>query len=132
MDPSGIGLFRLAEERLAWLDRRQAVLAQNVANADTPGYQPRDIRPFNEVLARAGGTGSAAMAQTSALHLAPLAAHAPDLLQPRPQARAPDGNAVGMEQQLVKVADTGTAQELATTLYRKYHGMFRLALGRTG
>lgn len=131
MDPSGIGLFRLAEERMAWLDRRQAVLAQNVANADTPGYQPRDIRPFKDVLARTGAGFGAALAQTSPLHLAPAGGQSVDLLQARPQERAPDGNAVSLEQQLLRVADTGTAQELATTLYRKYSGMFRLALGRS-
>lgn len=127
MDPTNIGLFRLAEERMAWLDRRQSVLAQNVANADTPGYQPRDLRSFADTLARTAPD----LARTSPSHLGPSPNSTLGLLQSRPQERAPDGNAVGLEQQLVKVADTGTAQELATTLHRKYAGLFRLALGRT-
>ena len=45
MDPKRIGLFDLAERRLAWADRRQAVLAQNIANANTPGYKPHDLHP---------------------------------------------------------------------------------------
>ncbi len=44
----------------------------------------------------------------------------------------PDGNAVSMEDQLAKVADTAGTQELVTNLYRKYHAMFRTALGRGG
>lgn len=50
----------------------------------------------------------------------------------RPRERAPDGNSVSMEDQLTKVADTAGTQELVANLYRKYHGMFRTALGRAG
>ena len=39
MDPTQNALFALAEQRLAWTDQRQAVLAQNIANASMPGYQ---------------------------------------------------------------------------------------------
>ena len=46
-----IGLFALAEQRLAWADQRQAVLAQNVANAATPGFQPSDLPSFASTLA---------------------------------------------------------------------------------
>ena len=51
MDPTRTPTVSLAERRLAWLENRQRVLAQNIANADTPGYQPRDLRPFAETLA---------------------------------------------------------------------------------
>ena len=44
MDPKRIGLFDLAERRLSWADRRQAVLAQNIANANTPDYKPHDLQ----------------------------------------------------------------------------------------
>ena len=45
MDP-GIALFDLADKRLAWVDHRQEVLAQNIANANTPGWLARDLAPF--------------------------------------------------------------------------------------
>src|SRR5262249_23723863 len=47
MDAKHVGLFDLAERRLAWATRRQSVLAQNIANANTPGYKPHDLRPFS-------------------------------------------------------------------------------------
>ena len=50
MDPTQIGLFALAEQRLAWADQRQAVLAQNIANASTPGFQPSDLPSFASTL----------------------------------------------------------------------------------
>lgn len=124
-----IGLFRLAEQRLAWVGRRQELLAQNVANASTPGYQPRDLPPFAQALSHAGGAAS--MARTDPMHLAGTSsmqsAHSV-----RPRERSPDGNGVSMEDQLTKVADTAGTQELVANLYRKYNSMFRTALGRAG
>ena len=128
MDLASIPLLDLAERRLAWASRRETVLAQNVANADTPGWQPRDIAPFSAVL----GTASAALARTDPGHLAGTVD--PDLLAgtAKPTAREPDGNAVSLDQELTKVADTETTQSLVTAIYKSYLGMFRTALGQPG
>ena len=138
MDPTeagsaDIGLFRLAEQRLAWVGRRQELLAQNVANASTPGYQPRDLPPFAQALAHAGSHAGfgASLARTDAMHLAGTS-NAQSAHPVRPRERSPDGNGVSMEEQLTKVADTAGTQELVANIYRKYHGMFRTALGRAG
>jgi flagellar basal-body rod protein FlgB len=127
MDPTRVGLFDLAERRLAWLARRQSALAQNVANADTPGWKPRDIAPFAAAL-----TGSA-LARTDAAHFsgtegtgsAPAGAGKPAGVQP-------DGNAVSLDQELTKIADTETNQALTTSIYQTYLGLFRTALGGAG
>jgi flagellar basal-body rod protein FlgB len=127
MDPTRIPLFDLAEQRLAWADKRQAVLAQNIANLDTPNWQSKDVAPFAQALASVAGPR---LAQTDPGHLAgTLDPAQQSLLTPSPEARAPDGNAVSLDEQLTKVADTATAQEIATTLYKKYMGLFSLALG---
>ena len=70
MDPSRTTPVALAEQRMAWLEYRQRVLAQNVANADTPGYRSRELRPFADALARAGGA-AAGLARTDVRHIAP-------------------------------------------------------------
>jgi flagellar basal-body rod protein FlgB len=129
MDPTQIGLFDLAERRLAWADRRQAVLAQNIANANTPGFQPHDLKPFAAALDHAN---SVTPVRTQPNHLAGTAGGAAQAeLVERPRTRAPDGNAVTLDEQLVKVANTETAHALVTTIYKKYLGMFAMALGRT-
>lgn len=128
MDPTRINLFDLADRRLAWADRRQAVLAQNVANANTPGFRPRDVVPFAATLADAAG---ASLARTDSGHLAGTSD--PGLLgarAARPSGREPDGNAVSLDQELTKVADTETTQSLVTAIYHKYLGLFRTALGQ--
>jgi flagellar basal body rod protein FlgB len=48
-----------------------------------------------------------------------------------PKARALDGNSVALDEQLTKVADTETTQALVTTVWKKYMGMFSMALGRS-
>ncbi len=124
MDPTDIGLFRLAEQRLGWVDRRQQLLAQNVANANTPGYQPRDLAPFFAAM-----TG--ALSLTSPLHMMAAGRSAAAALS-RPAEKGIAGNGVSIEDQLGKVADTSGIQELTLNLHRSYQGMLRTALGRAG
>ena len=127
MDPTDIGLFRLAERRMSWVDQRQAVLAQNIANANTPSYKARDLAPFEASLAEQG----VSMAVTDPLHLQG-SSPATQGREQRASGKAPDGNTVSLEEQLGKVADTASTQELVTNLYHKYQGLFRMALGRSG
>jgi flagellar basal-body rod protein FlgB len=129
MDPSRTDPIALAEARLRWLDRRQQVLARNIANADTPGFTPSDLTPFAQHLARAG---SVVLAATSPRHIRAD----PSVATSRPDRRlaeaAPNGNAVSLEEQAVRVAETDTAHALATALRRRFMDMFRTALGRQG
>jgi flagellar basal-body rod protein FlgB len=116
-------VFALAEKRLSWIDQRQAVLAQNIANANTPGYSARDIKPFNEVLAaQAQKAASGSSQSASAASLVPLGRAAGE--------RSINGNAVSLDEQLEKVAETDTAHQLTMNLYKKYLGMFKTAIGR--
>lgn len=119
----------LAGQRLNWLEQRQKVLAQNIANANSPGYQPRDLQPFEELVQRAGAT--APLARTDARHIP-----ARTEMQGRPDRkvteRSPDGNAVSLEEQALKVAATDQAHALAVNLHRRWTAMFQSALGRGG
>lgn len=123
MDATDIDLFRLAEQRLAWVDRRQQLLAQNVANANTPGFQARDLAPFEVALS------APLLAQTSVRHLPGSVGGSSDG-KATLAARSPNGNAVSIEDQLGRVADTAGIQELVLNLHHRYQAMFRTALGR--
>ena len=124
MNPSGIRIFDLAERRLAWAGRRQEVLAHNIANADTPGWQARDVAPFASQVSRAG-----LPLRTDPLHQAPHAATAASIVRPTGE-RAPNGNSVALDVELSKVADTESVHALATGLFGKYLALFRTAAGR--
>ena len=121
MDIADIGVFGLAARRLEWLDRRQALLAQNVANANTPGWRMRDVAPFS-------ASATPQMAATAPGQLAghPLASGT----TARPQEISPSGNGVSIEDQLSRVADTAGEQELALNLVRRWGGMLKTAYGR--
>jgi flagellar basal-body rod protein FlgB len=127
MDPTDIGLFRLAEKRLNWIEQRQQVLAQNIANAYTPDFKARDLSPFESSLAEQGVT----VARTDPAHLEGQHSAASGKEQAS-RGKSPTGNTVAMEEQLGKVADTASTQELVTNLYHKYQGMFKMVLGRSG
>ena len=122
-------LFDLARQRLAWAEQRQSVLARNVANASTPGFQPRDLPSFKDILAR-GQLGEPRRTQPNHM-VGPRASQGPHADRPiRTNARAPDGNAVAMDDQLMRVAETETTQATVTAIYRKYMAMFGMALGK--
>jgi flagellar basal-body rod protein FlgB len=135
MLPTKVALFQLMSARLSWLSQRQGVLSQNIANADTPDYQPKDLRSadFTRLVEGiAGRPGSLALAQTEPAHLngAPVVQIG---LAGHPLATeyevAPDGNAVVLEEQSAKAAQTALDFQLTSNLYRKYLGMVRIALG---
>lgn len=124
MTAANADFFDLAASRMAYLERRQSVLAQNVANADTPTWRTRDLKPFSETIQRA----AVAALRTDPMHLAARTGGASDFAASGE--RAPDGNAVSLDAQLVKVAETDQSQAMTVDLYKKYLGMFRTALGR--
>lgn len=126
MDPADIGLFSLAERRLAWVDQRQALLSQNIANADTPGYRSKDLSPFAAHLGRLALSPSEGGSTSLGTSLS-----APGQGTDRAHERAVDGNAVGLEDQLAKVADSDGTQQLVTGLYHKYMGLFMTAFGKS-
>ena len=128
MDLTSMDLFSLAEQRLDWVSRRQQLLAQNVANANTPGYEAHDLKPFASLLQHK----AMSLAATSPLHFAALSDPAQENGSEIVTERAPDGNAVSLDGELTKLADTDGMHALATNLYTKYMSMFSLALGKGG
>lgn len=129
MDLNGLSLFQQMEQKLHWLSARQTVLSENIANADTPHYQPRDLKPFSAELAKA-----MPVVRTNASHIAAGNASAtPVVARDRNFIEiSPDGNRVSLEDQLTKVADTGMDYQMLTNLYRKQLSMIKTALGRNG
>ena len=115
-------IFNLAEQRLAWAGGRQAVLARNIANLDTPGFQASDSRDFHHVLR---GTIGVQPVRTTPNHLAGTVDPG---MAGRPlretTARTADKNGVQLEEQLMKVADTESIHSTVTAIFKKYTAMF--------
>ncbi len=132
MDISQMTLFRMAREKMSWLGQRQAVLAQNIANANTPSYRSKELAPidFDRELR---SIQPVRMAATAGNHLDGTGVP-PEHKVLRDRLRDvyevnPDGNSVVMEEQLMKVSETQVQYQLATNIYHKNLKMFRMALG---
>ena len=151
MDLDKIGLLKAITQRMDWLGERQRVLAENVANADTPNYKPRDLKPasFRDLLrssqlspsgmsAPSGMTagGSTQAAATQPGHFRGLAGRGSDHWKIAPASgnyeTAPNGNAVNLEQQMMSITETQADHSLMSNLYRKQVGMLRKALAKQG
>src|SRR3546814_8647969 len=122
MDLNQLGLFRRIAQRLDWLTQRQAVLAENVANSDTPDYRAHDIEPFEQHLRETGvAAGRLQTAVTQPGHIDGRAA--PGDVRPRrveePYEVKPSGNAVNVEHQMMLVAETAMDHQLALNLYNR-------------
>lgn len=133
MNLSKLPLFSLISQRLGWLTERHKVLAENVANADTPNYKARDLKPvkFEAMMAAASGAGRLQPAATADRHIAPRGADAAKANAVRNNDETTlSGNSVSIEREMMKVAETATDYQLVTNLYRKQIGMIKAVIGR--
>ncbi len=141
MGPDDIPLFGMLKSRLGYLTERQKLVAQNVANADTAGYRPSDLKPFSfqaSLMNQTSGavyrggvaapTNGVRMIATSASHLAP--SKAPSAWRSTAGADSEttlDGNAVSLEDQMIKMTDARMNYDAAISFYQKSMTMLRMA-----
>ncbi|RZJ32145.1 MAG: flagellar basal body rod protein FlgB [Brevundimonas sp.] len=114
--------------RLSWLDQRQRVIAENVANSDTPGYVGRDLNQPTDFAAAMRNGGGVRMTRTSAMHIAPAGQSTRfDTVQAPDSETTLDGNAVVVEEQMLKMAESRMAYDAAIGFYQKSMQMLRSA-----
>ena len=141
MDFAAIPLFNIMKSKLEVLSERQSVLAQNIANADTPGYKAKDIQEpdFKKMLGSSNG-GSAqnlpqtlAMAITNPNHIAATqAAGNYQVIKTKITGeQTPDGNNVVVEDEVAKMATNQAEYQKVLNLYSKAMSMFRTAIGNS-
>ncbi|QHI96502.1 flagellar biosynthesis protein FlgB (plasmid) [Aristophania vespae] len=121
---SGTDLLHLAERRMSWLQRRESVLAGNVANANTPDYKPKDITSFQDLLST---HHPVTLTRTHPNHLG----EGEDTVRSYKTGTLAslNGNQVSLEDELVKIAATNDQHRFATTVYGRYMSMYSMALG---
>lgn len=137
MDTSGIPLLSILKERMAWLNRRQDLLSQNVASADVPGYKPRDLKAPNFAALLKGATSpfasASSLAVTNPHHIKAGGQFGGFETSSAPDVEAsPTGNSVSLEAQMIKVANTQAQFQAAANLYAKAIGMMKTAIDRSG
>ena len=131
MDLSRIPLFDAIAKRLSFIGERQSVLAQNVANADTPGYAAKDVKqPDFAKLVEGAGT-RLPMVLTDAKHMLPAGTSgAFEEVADHVKESAPNGNTVQLEDQMMKISSNASDHALTTSLYKKQLALLKIALGQ--
>jgi flagellar basal-body rod protein FlgB len=100
-----IPIFNMLRTRLDWSQQRQKVLAENVANADTPNYRARDLQPLKfELPGEASGVLPVSLAQTEPGHIAGPGGGSQFRTASDHYEVGPTGNAVSLEDEMMKVA----------------------------
>ena len=136
MDIGHVPLFAAFAKRMAWLTARQTVLAENVANANTPGYLAKDLKAldFKSLVGGASGAngGPLRLAADQPGHIAPAVANNVAAVVRLPDDRSLSGNGVSLESQMMKVSTNASEYALVTTLYKQNIGMLKTVLGGGG
>jgi flagellar basal-body rod protein FlgB len=133
LDLANTPFFGLLRARLDQLSQRQQLIAENIANASTPGYRPRDLDTsgFERMLATHSGNGGLQMTRTSANHMAPGGAGGGSaearIVTHDDGETTIDGNAVVLEEQMTRATETRMSFETGIALYQKGLELVRLA-----
>jgi len=127
-----IPVFAALRTRMQWAQERQRLLAENVANADTPNYRPRDLTPPKFDPPPAAPVASVSLARTSPAHIGGSIAGATrfQINNRGGYEVRPTGNAVVVEDEMMKVAANQMDYQAATTLYGRSLALMKTALGR--
>jgi len=134
MDISNIPLFERISQRMTWLGERTRVLSQNIANADTPGYRPKDVAPL-DFDAEMRKLAPVEPKRTSERHMSGTVPPQGDFDVKKSKKyyeQAREENAVVIEEQMMKLSETQVTYNMMVNLYRKHVDMFKSAIGRSG
>jgi flagellar basal-body rod protein FlgB len=130
MQIGSLSLFQALADKMRWHQARQSLLAENVANSETPGYVGRDLKPFTfddamnsvaQVNMTASTPGQIPLLSDDTGGFAADSAG---------YAVSPNGTAVTLEDEMMKVSQNDIDYQTVTALYTRSIRLIRTALGR--
>ena len=123
-------VLSMARKAMDWVAQRQQVLSENIANADSPGYIPSDLKAldFKSVL-HSTAAPAVLPVQTDPHHIVPQLMDPNSVIsQKRDYESKPDGNAVVLEEQMDKMGESKANYEQVTDLFQKNVALLRTAI----
>lgn len=124
-----LNIFRMAHAMSVHAGVRQSVVAQNMANADTPGYKAKDVKPFNEIM-ETGDAGFVPRATRPGHLNASAMPFDIGIAKDRNAEADPNGNSVSLETEMLKAVDVKREHDRALAIYKSSLTVLRSALGR--
>jgi len=132
---TNIPLFSALSEKMKWHQTRQGLLAENVANAETPGYRGRDLKAygFAEDMAKLS-VASISTATTNPMHITKASTDTGAFGSRRLNnfEVTPEGNGVTLEDEMMKVTTNQMDYQAVTAVYQRSIRILKTALGRQG
>jgi len=124
-----LNVFQTAHALAVHAGQRQATVAQNMANADTPSFKARDIASFGEMVSV--DTTGAGMRSSRAQHLNGVTSGGLMWETTTPDAMPdPNGNSVSIEKEMLKGVDIKRQHDMALAIYKSSLNILRTSLGR--
>ena len=120
-------LSKLISDHNTWLETRQTIIAQNIANADAPGFRAKGVVPFQEFMA----TTKMAVSITHERHMSPVVTDRAASYSHRDgvgEAIKHSGNTVKLEHELVKASEVSRAFKLNANISRAFHSMLSMSV----
>jgi flagellar basal-body rod protein FlgB len=124
-----VTVLNMARAMAAHAATRQGLVAANVANADTPGYRPRDLPSFAETM-RGRAADDLALRRTRPGHLPSRETAGAFRSVVVRGVTSPNGNSVSIEAEMMRAAEVRQAHDLALAIRSALSGAVRTALGR--
>jgi flagellar basal-body rod protein FlgB len=133
MPSSDIPLLSMMKSKLSYMSERQGVLAQNIANADTPQYKAKDVaKPdFNSM---ASAAQNLQLRTTNSKHVTGASAGAGTYevtKRATTNELKPNGNNVSIEEEMANVSDNQAEYQKVLNMYKKTMDMFKIAIGKS-
>ena len=132
-----IPLFAMLRSRLGYLSERQQLIAQNVANSDTPGYASRDLKPFTFDAKMQAQAGVSMQSVTQPGHMTPPSARRgsggafkstkADITE-----TTLNGNSVSLEDEMMRMTEARMSYDAAVGFYQKSLDLLRMAARAPG
>lgn len=127
-----ISVLGMIQRGMSWMSQNHDVIANNIANADTPDFKAKELKPLDFRQVQREQVGAVEMTRTASAHMIGL--KPPSLGNVRVDRDTYEisatGNSVNLEEQGVKVARNAMDYQLATTLYSKSVGMIRSVISQ--
>ncbi|MGX9355972.1 FlgB family protein [Roseobacteraceae bacterium S113] len=119
-------LFQMSHSMARHAGQRQALVAQNMANSDTPGFRPRDLTPFAETVRTSSGLVAT---RDNHLHGGGLGPGRAQVITDDTQSSSPNGNSVSVEQEMLRAVEVKRQHDRALAIYRHSMTVLRASIG---
>ncbi len=125
-----LNVFKTAYAMATHAGQRQAVISRNMANADTPGFQPRDIEAFHTAYDNTDRESVMSATRPGHLHGTTTGDHLWSEYKAEPTGD-PNGNGVSLEEEMLNAVEVKRQHDRALAIYRSSMNVLRASLGRS-